>query len=37
MLAGIVVIPMWVFVAIGIVAVTVVIVAVYLFGRREER
>jgi hypothetical protein len=30
-------VPMWVGVAIGVGAVTVVVVAVYLFARRDER
>lgn len=29
-------VPMWVLVALGAAAVTVVVVAVYLFGRRSE-
>jgi hypothetical protein len=30
------IVPAWVYLAIGIVAVTVVVVAVFLFGRRAE-
>jgi hypothetical protein len=36
MVANVVVIPMWVFVAGGLAVVAVVVLAVYLFGRRGD-